>query len=485
MPAPSADRLSSLETYASASVPRLKSLYSDFTRQKNSNPTAYTSNVEWWRRTLEALVAKGWMSRQHAHPANPDRLILHAVGPSIAEEFRVEGVGKPLSLPTVIAELCSTKVYYSLPEFLTAPQSIYDAGSLPFRIASYMVGKPLWWALQQLNVVGSEDAVGGHASDAERWKKVKGDYVILSLLERAAVNVIQRQRNKSGVSLADSLYNTDSFREEFAGHALDGCVLSDLDLKVLAKYLERDKRVLAVQKEVIKFSNADGEQQPEITAIDSGVLELKIGVDKLKAQIDNIQARIDERSQQISSALRQKRKEVAMSHLRARKQWEDLLRKRLGSLETLQSTLIRVETSAGDIEIMKSYESSTATLRAILAHPSLQRDKIDETLDAMTSANIDARELDDAIRMGVDMVQPDADIDEAELEDELKALVKEAEGQKLATAAAERARQEEENRRALEARLVSSPLVAPSHTPDEPEADTSPSRGGELHAPVA
>ena len=40
-----------------------------------------------------------------------------------------------------------------------------------------------------------------------------------------------------------------------------------------------------------------------------------------------------------------------MTHLRARKQFEEVLKKRLSSLELLLSTLIRVETSAGDIEV--------------------------------------------------------------------------------------------------------------------------------------
>ena len=82
------------------------------------------------------------------------------------------------------------------------------------------------------------------------------------------------------------------------------------------------------------------------------------------------------------------------------------------------------------LQIMKSYESSAATLRAILAHPSLQREKVDETLEAMASANADARDIDDVIRQGTEIAQADAGIDDSELEDELAALVKEAEQEK-------------------------------------------------------
>ena len=90
---------------------------------------------------------------------------------------------------------------------------------------------------------------------------------------------------------------------------------------------------------------------------------------------------------------------------------------------------------------MKSYESSTATLRAILSHEILQREKIDETMDAMASANADARDIDEAIREGVAVAQSEAGIDDAELEEELAALVRDAEDEKKAAAKAEDERQ--------------------------------------------
>lgn len=48
-------------------------------------------------------------------------------------------------------------------------------------------------------------------------------------------------------------------------------------------------------------------------------------------------------------------------------------------------------------------------------------------MNAMESASADAREVDEAIRMGGDMAAAEAGIDEGELEDELRALVYESE----------------------------------------------------------
>ena len=107
---------------------------------------------------------------------------------------------------------------------------------------------------------------------------------------------------------------------------------------------------------------------------------------------------------------------------------------------------------------MKSYESSTATLRAILAHPSLQREKIDDTMDAMASAHADAKEIDDAIRMGATIAQVDTGIDDAELEDELIQLAREAEEEQ----AAEKERKEVEHKE----KSSNQELVAPVSSSD-------------------
>lgn len=166
-----------------------------------------------------------------------------------------------------------------------------------------MVGKPLSWALQQLNVFGSDDE-----SEAERWRRTRGDYVLISVLEHAAESILAEQRARD-VSLADTLYSFDSFRATFVASAFPGVTLSDKDLRVLLKFLERDRRAIVTEGEVrprvailarlaahcsqlIKFVGT-GFGTPEVTAVDHGALELKSAVANLTAQIDNVTAKID------------------------------------------------------------------------------------------------------------------------------------------------------------------------------------------------
>jgi hypothetical protein len=55
--------------------------------------------------------------------------------------------------------------------------------------------------------------------------------------------------------------------------------------------------------------------------------------------------------QKATLAIRAKRQQVALSHLKMKKQLEGLLVKRLSSLETLEDTLVRVDAAAGDIAV--------------------------------------------------------------------------------------------------------------------------------------
>ncbi len=115
---------------------------------------------------------------------------------------------------------------------------------MPYRLAAFIVGKPLQWAFHQLDLTGSDDD-----SDTERWNHIKGDYVLIGVVERAADAVLACQHER-GVSLADTLYSFDTFRAIFASSALPGITLSDKDLRVLIKFLERDRRAVITENEV-------------------------------------------------------------------------------------------------------------------------------------------------------------------------------------------------------------------------------------------
>lgn len=271
--------LSSCSTYSSTSKSRLQSLYSDISRQKHSNPTSYHAHVSWWQRTLEELVSRGWQTEttslqkgqgtdaRDVERENQSNKLVFGARRVVVDRLRYDGVGKPLGLASTIvraisfpcflstetddnllvkAELQRNRALFPLFQFLTSQHSVYDPGWLPYRIASFLVGKPLWWAMEQLEIVRSEDAY----SEAEMWKRVEGEYVLLGLVERAADVV---EASSGGLCLADRLYTVTTFRKAFGSKVLPGVSLSETDTRVLLKYLERDRSVLVQDKDVRPF----------------------------------------------------------------------------------------------------------------------------------------------------------------------------------------------------------------------------------------
>lgn len=97
--------------------------------------------------------------------------------------------------------------------------------------------------MEQLDIVRSEDTY----SEVEMWKQVEGEYVLLRQVERAADAVVAFL---GGLCLADRLYTVASFRKAFGSKVLPGVSLSEMDTRVLLRYLERDKGVLVQDKDV-------------------------------------------------------------------------------------------------------------------------------------------------------------------------------------------------------------------------------------------
>lgn len=115
-----------------------------------------------------------------------------------------------------------------------------------------MVGKPLWWALEQIGIVGEEGLLGQssrgqHHKDTGWW----GAYVMVHLAEAAADAVVEMQEEIQ-VTAGDALYTMDSFRSTFGSVSTNGVdePLRETDAQVLIKYLERDRGVVVVDKEV-------------------------------------------------------------------------------------------------------------------------------------------------------------------------------------------------------------------------------------------
>lgn len=96
-----------------------------------------------------------------------------------------------------------------------------------------------------MGIVSEEGSSGSAAAESKDWW---GEYVVLSLVERAADAVVEMQRSR-GVEVSAALYGMDGFKRTFAG-LLEGVMFSAMDVKVLLRYLERDRGILTIDEGV-------------------------------------------------------------------------------------------------------------------------------------------------------------------------------------------------------------------------------------------
>lgn len=79
---------------------------------------------------------------------------------------------------------------------------------------------------------------------------------------------------------------------------------------------------------------------------------------------------------------------------------------------------------------MRAYELSTSTLKGLLAHPSLQHDRVQDTMEQLSDTLADHAEIDGALQAGGEDMRRAVgveEIDDKELEEELEMLAKQKE----------------------------------------------------------
>ncbi|KDN40178.1 hypothetical protein K437DRAFT_258766 [Tilletiaria anomala UBC 951] len=431
-----------------ASSSRLHSLYSDLSRHKNSNPASFRANIEWWRKVLTETLKGGIQGdaatattsadvKGKGKASSADRIVMH-VNEDFKEKWTLSDVGRPLGLGTVILELANAFELVRASDFMAAEKALPGPskgakGRLisPTKVASSLAMDVLTWALAQLGVGSAEDDED-EGGDAKAWKEAQGDWVCWEAVDEAAQIVLREHyEHRALLSSLDSLYTKDDFQGKLCTRVVSKWgasnagsePLSARDLDALLKHLQREYSAVSVDNEIVKFALRKGEAAQTITLQDKSVVSLRETHMSLERQIVDIGERIQACTRKIKEALCARSQEQAKSYLRSRKLLEELLLKRTGTVETLGSVLVKIEQAAGDAEIVAAYELSATTLKKILSDPSLQVDRVENTMQKLSDAIADQQEIQEMIRSGV---PPSGEIDEEEIMKELETLEQDA-----------------------------------------------------------
>lgn len=424
----------------------LASMYADLSGQKHSDPAAYRTRIAWWAETIADAC---WYRIEGL----PHTLCWH-VDEHVPMQWAMKDVGRPMCLSVVVDELASQTRLIRMNEFfarktpLTAPNRIQWIGSQIWR-----------WFFSR------GDCNSDQSADEALWPAIVGEWVVRKNVERAA-RLFQAQHDRH-TSLVQRVMPRSQFKEMLSTLKDENrsLKLSDVDKDILLLYLERDARVIVRDNDVVKLCREHVLESSEsreyiIGEQERGIVAVKSMQAQLASQIDDLQQRIECAHENTVRAFKTKQREsVTKSHLRTKKQLEDMLEKRVQAEQTLNTLLLKMEQAASDADMMHTFEASERTVRALLNDPVLQPERIDSTMDALA----ESLAKQDEVRASVTSEAMHAETDEDTLADELRKL--ELDVTQSADAAPDAARIEPTKSETLQMPSV------PSHTPPMPSKE--------------
>lgn len=483
----------------------LPALYADLSRQRKSNPAGYRASIEWWRDILLDVTFTGLQFDHDPPPPPPssttevvesaststslvDRTVFK-LDEGTKARWTVSGVGRPLGLGTVIADLEKDHTVVPLALYLKSSTRISGPASLagsglrqylptPSGVASALLVTPARWAASQLFSLvtgGSHDQDAEYSQDEHLFCAKRGDWVCFPLVHRLATTFIATfYATHAAVSPLACLMSPNEFSTHLAAVCLQNFNFTPgpKDVELVLTYLSRDHlpRLVTRDSTTIKFSSSQTAPVEPITDEDRSVILVKQTLHKLSLQITSLETQIAHRNTQIRHALRTTTlKPQAASYLRSRKALETVLAQRLAVQETLSQVVRRIERAKTDVEVIKAYKTSEEVLRSVLRKDELRVGSVERTMEGLAEVLAEGREVEDAMKVGREGV------DEDEVMKELRAL----EGEKREVEEREKKRLEKEHdelqARFNRLRVAQSPLS----TPPSEETGTEPSKQAE------
>ncbi|PON21277.1 hypothetical protein TGAM01_v209868 [Trichoderma gamsii] len=412
---------------------RLPALYSDFRSQRTLNPDGYHANISAWLLALARLASEGLLSRQGSKSST----LVFDIDESLRRSLSSKQFGQPLALGTVINEALVQRDLIPLQTFLQSTQNIYQQQQSWSQVPWNVVG----WALRQIGVI---DPIRGED------KIPKGNYVVMKNVEATSRELGATIAERT--SRYDRVFTRAQFQTLFESVLAKDQRLSETDFDVLLKFLSRDKEMIEYNGNTVRIRGV-GEERG-ITEEDASIASIKELMDSLEHQVDLLDKRVEELDQEAKNAVLRKNRVTALAALKSKKRAESSLSTRYATLSQLEEVASRLQQASDQVQLVKVMESSASALQSLNAQIG-SSEKVGTTMDHLREQMSATDELTAILS------EPTGDVvDEAEIDDELKALEME-----------QKKEEEEKQRRKEEAREAARAKKELDELPSVPTED--------------
>ncbi|KAL7320645.1 hypothetical protein PS15m_000511 [Mucor circinelloides] len=388
---------------------RLLSLYSDFSKLKILNPYGYDANVNYWRAVILDCNLHGYLTtKDYSCFIDKDEL---------ADLFYRPQKGKPLSLNHVIEDM--TEKTHDL-----ITQKDYEK-RYPIQASNPSSSKLTW--LQWIYYTPYHWLIPEPSAHL---------YIVLPTVQEYAKIIIQRHYSKPLCSSLDNLFTFLEFREEYGTipcHQETIVQLSDLDIWVVLRYLHHCYGVAIADafktfgaatssSTAIKFPDRNEAVKviARITDNDKAIINLKTACSTLHKQVDELQLKSEEFLKLTREYREKNQKPQAVYMLRKKKQIEEILDRRFKTLETMETILLKIETSQNDLQVVEAFNMGANTLRSLLS----DKGTVEQTMDKLQDTLEDQKQVEEAMTIGNEEISNQTiGMTNEELENELDSMI--------------------------------------------------------------
>ncbi|KAK9460932.1 Snf7-domain-containing protein [Lipomyces oligophaga] len=378
---------------------RLASLYSDFSRLKDTNPDGFEANVRSWAAGLASSLRAGYQD---------NRLILHT-GKPLLDELATVKFGRPLSLSAVYQEQVASKKFIPLAKFTEATTSIF--ANPQWRIVRY-TSSAVSWAFRDTKIHYLYDTI----STWTRQSEIDQEFVMLDNVERAAKVLLDRVKldpMNSGVytfEMVRHLYSRNPFKEA------SDTYLTNSDFEVLFRYLARDVGQAKISGTVIKFRTHT--ELAEITDEEISIAQLKSSMRILEDRIQQHEQSETSSRTKLSEILNrpqqtQHNKKLGLNELKKIKLAENGIQKLVAYRLQLETLLHSIESAKDNVDMVKIMETSATVLEKL--NNSVDVERATEIGDKLSALIGDTDEIS--------KVLGDTVVEDDEIEDEYNQIL--------------------------------------------------------------
>ncbi|CAO3597589.1 unnamed protein product [Absidia cylindrospora] len=153
----------------------------------------------------------------------------------------------------------------------------------------------------------------------------------------------------------------------------------------------------------------------KVTEQDKAMISIKTTSDALHHQIHHLQQQVERLTASAQEYHNKKQKPQTLYALRRKKHIMEVLDKRLRSLDTIETILLKMESAQDDMQIIQAFDTGASALRSVLSN-GLSVQSVEETMDKIQQVYDDQKDTEQAMMDGSTYLNNN---DDAEYDDDL------------------------------------------------------------------